>query len=489
VADPTPSPIVRILNEDVRNYHRWCTPSILTEQERIEDFYGSDVSISAGFFGTLVDHTGVFGEAERFAAQAFGADRTMFSVHGSSGSNFIVLRMLALERQDALVLVARNIHHSVINAIKAFGLDFRFLPTPYDPHFEALLPPSVDQVLEGLRRSPEALAVLYTSPTYEGLAAPTAEIADAVHAVSPSAMVLVDEAWGGHLGFHPSLPQSAMSAGADVCVQSTHKLAGGLQQTGLIHWHTDRVDSELMEEAYREYVTTSPSYHLLGSADAAVRALAAKGEELLGRSIERTDELKAALRAHPALAALDWMDDPAWLRSWDAHIGGEDLVKTTMGLSRYACSGYEVARALVDRGIVIEKAGINTITLITTFQLGPQAVPDTVAALGAVLDGRLLQGGAREPMPANPFGAIDDRPVMHPYHARRYAKSIGRAVPMREAIGHVAAEAVEVYPPGIPLVLEGFRVSADAVDYLLEARDRGGSIVARDTSLATLRVL
>jgi lysine decarboxylase len=116
-------------------------------------------------------------------------------------------------------------------------------------------------------------------------------------------------------------------------------------------------------------------------------------------------------------------------------------------------------------------------------------VPDTVAALGEVLDGQLLQGGAREPMPANPFGAIDDRPVMHPYHARRYAKSIGREVPMREAIGHVAAEAVEVYPPGIPLVLEGFRVSADAVDYLLEARDRGGSIVARDTSLATLRVL
>jgi lysine decarboxylase len=302
-------------------------------------------------------------------------------------------------------------------------------------------------------------------------------------------MVLVDEAWGGHLGFHPSLPQSAMSAGADVCVQSTHKLAGGLQQTGLIHWHTDRVDSELMEEAYREYVTTSPSYHLLGSADAAVRALAAKGEEVLGRSIERTEELKAALRAHPALEGLDWMDDPAWLGSWDAHIGGEDLVKTTAGLSRYACSGYEVARALVDRGIVIEKAGVNTITLITTFQLGPRAVPDTVAALGEVLDGQLLQGGAREPMPANPFGAIDDRPVMHPYHARRYAKSIGREVPMREAIGHVAAEAVEVYPPGIPLVLEGFRVSADAVDYLLEARDRGGSIVARDTSLATLRVL
>ena len=84
---------------------------------------------------------------------------------------------------------------------------------------------------------------------------------------------------------------------------------------------------------------------------------------------------------------------------------------------------------------------------------------------------------------------MDDRPVMHPYAARRYAKSVGREVPIREAVGHVAAESVEVYPPGVPLILEGFRVSADAVDYLLAARDEGGSIVARDTSLTTLRVL
>ena len=90
---PTPSPIVRVLNEHVTRYHRWCTPSILPDQERVEDFYASDVSISAGFFGTLVDHTGIFAEAEAFAAAAQGADRTMFSVHGSSGSNWIVLRL------------------------------------------------------------------------------------------------------------------------------------------------------------------------------------------------------------------------------------------------------------------------------------------------------------------------------------------------------------------------------------------------------------
>jgi Orn/Lys/Arg decarboxylase, major domain len=102
-ARPSLSPIVRVLNQDVGRFHRWCTPSILPEQERVEDFYASDVSISAGFFGPLVEHTGIFGAAERFAAEAQGADRTMFSC----------------------------------------------MPAPYEPRFEALLPPSVDQVVEG----------------------------------------------------------------------------------------------------------------------------------------------------------------------------------------------------------------------------------------------------------------------------------------------------------------------------------------------------
>jgi arginine/lysine/ornithine decarboxylase len=92
-------------------------------------------------------------------------------------------------------------------------------------------------------------------------------------------------------------------------------------------------------------------------------------------------------------------------------------------------------------------------------------------------------------MATNPFSAFDDRPVMHPYHARRYAKSVAHEVPIEDAIGRVAAEVVEVYPPGIPLILEGFRVSADAVRYLCEVRNMGGAIVARDTSLQTLRVI
>ena len=176
-------------------------------QERVEDFYASDVSISAGFFGTLVDHTGVFGEAERFAAAAQGADRTMFSVHGSSGSNWIVLRMLALERSGRAR--ARRAQHPPLGHQRAQGLRPRLpLPArrPTSRASRRCCRRASTRSPRGLRPLPRGARRLYTSPTYEGLAANTPRIAAAVHAASEHAMVIVDEAWGGHLHFHPELP-------------------------------------------------------------------------------------------------------------------------------------------------------------------------------------------------------------------------------------------------------------------------------------------
>ena len=414
----------------------------------------------------------------------------MFSVHGSSGSNWIVLRTLALERSDALVLVARNIHHSVINALKAFGLDFRFLPTPYEPRFEARAAARAPT-----RCSTRSRAIPRRSPS-STRARPTrawrptrARSSRAVHAASDHAMVIVDEAWGGHLRFHPELPESAMGAGADICVQSTHKLAGGLQQTGLIHWRDRprrlRADGGGLPRVRHDLA----SYHLLASADAAVRTLAARGEDELGRAIERTRELKAALRARAARPR------PPRRPRVAREPRRPRRPAATSSRRRSASAATTSAATTWPRrsssaGSSSRRPGVHTITLITTFQLGPDAVAETV------------DGAGRHPRPATACPATRAsrcRPTPSarsttarsstPTTARRYAKSIGHEVPLREAIGKVAAEEVEVYPPGIPLILEGFRVSADAVEYLIEARDKGGSIVARDTSLATLRVL
>ena len=245
-----------------------------------------------------------------------------------------------------------------------------------------------------------------------------------------------------------------------------------------------------MEEAYREYVTTSPSYHLLASADAAVRALAADGEAALGACIDRTRALKAALRERLPRAR------PPRRRGLDCgrarpNVAGCDLVKTTVGSRASTSRASTVAEALVERGIVVEKAGVQHADVHHDVPARRRArSPTRCDALAEVLAGHELPGGARRPAPGNPFAALDDRPVMHPYAARRYAKSIGHEVPLEEAVGQRRGRdrrGLSARHPADPRGLPRQRATPSAT--CCEARDMGGAIVARDTSLATLRVL
>ncbi|UJV43948.1 aminotransferase class I/II-fold pyridoxal phosphate-dependent enzyme [Streptomyces sp. AMCC400023] len=482
---PPKSPLVTALNELVRTQDRWCTPSILQDQHQVKNEY-DDVSVSVGALGSLLQHSIYFEEAEKFAAQVYGADRTFLSPHGSTGANAILLRMLALKRRDALVLVARNVHHSIINALKMFSIDFRFLPDPdYSSRFEAIMPPRITDVIAGLSRYPEALAVIYTSPTYEGLTADTVGISHVIHEFRPDLIIAVDEAWGGHLPFHSELPEAAMTSGADICVQSTHKMAGSLQQGALIHWNEERVDSITMGEAYREYVTTSPSYHLLGSVDASLRLLKERGREYLDGSIKRSATLREALAASlPALEILGVTNERQYSSSRRL-----DPIKTTLGLSRYGVSGFALAKNLAENGIIVERAGLNSVVLVTTFQLPDGAVDRAVNAVTESLQGKEVPEGRIKTLPRDPFGACSGPQNMRPYEVVRYANRLGVEVPLNEAIGRIAAESVELYPPGIPLLLEGYKVTREAVTYLQAALEEGAQLVARDPSLAGLRVL
>ncbi|QIP84665.1 decarboxylase [Streptomyces sp. Tu 2975] len=484
------SPLVNALNNLVRTQDRWCTPSILPDQHKVIDEY-DDVSVSAGSLGNLLQHSGHFRTAEEFAAKAYCADRTFLSPHGSTGANAIVLRMLALERRDALVLVARNVHHSIINALKMFSIDFRFLPNPrYDAHFDAILPPKMQDVRDGLNRYPETLAVIYTSPTYEGLGADTMGI---IHDIRENkdfrnVIVAVDEAWGGHLPFFPSyvhLPKAAMEEGADIAVQSTHKMAGSLQQGALLHWHSGRVNDAIMEEAYREYVTTSPSYHLLGSVDAALRLLDERGPRYLGISIELSESLRAGLAQNlPRLEILRLTDDESL---FDYSCIGIDPTKTTLGLSAYDVSGFELAQTLADNGVIVERAGLNSVVLVTTFQLHDGAVDRAVNAITNALRGKEIKGTKR--LLDNPFSAAGNWQKMRPYEVVRYANYLSQEVPLSDAVGSIAAESVELYPPGVPILLEGYEVTREAIDYLRGALNEKAHLVARDSNLGTLRVL
>ncbi len=477
------SKLVDFLNREVKKYIRWCTPSVILEAERVEDIYGTDVSASLSIHGIPGESSGIFHEAQEKAARLYGADMTLFSVHGSTGSVYVAMRYLSLAYGTPLVLVTRNIHVSVQNACEDFGIRYRFIPSQYDEELDAFIPPTPEDVEEALRKHPEANAVLISNPTYEGLSCKLREIVARIRNFSREILVIVDEAWGSHFRFSDRLPETAMEAGADISIQSTHKQGGSLQQTGMIHWKRDRVDSDLMMEAYRGYMTTSPSFHLMASLDAARSYLERNGRKAVESVIKKAEMLRERLKEIPNLKI---MDDEL-LDKWRDRISGWDLTKTQVILTSYDTTGFQLDLLLQEKyRVVPETSNYNSILFMATFQLREEDISATAEAVRRALSEiRTVRNKEllRPPLRADP-------PVIDPYIVRRMPKRIiSRRVPLRLAPGMISAENITPYPPGVPILIRGFRISAEDINYLLTVKRNGGILLAKDPSLATVEVI
>jgi lysine decarboxylase len=167
---------------------------------------------------------------------------------------------------------------------------------------------------------------------------------------------------------------------------------------------------------------------------------------------------------------------------------GLDATKLTMRVSDYRITGYQLEAALNKHGIVCEKATAHTLTLLATFQLTDTAVAETARAIAGVLSTVPLR---RHPLPrsTDPFATMRSAPRLSPTAVSRAARQRARPVPLSEAVGMVCAELIEVYPPGIPILSEGFEITAESIDFLRHAAAAGARIVARDQELDTVLVI
>jgi arginine decarboxylase len=277
-----------------------------------------------------------------------------------------------------------------------------------------------------------------------------------------------------------------MSTTVDFCVTSLHKEGGAVQGTSVLLWNNEGIEVELVRAASDQLASTSPSFPLLASAGEAVRGLASQcGEDQLGRCIRRARELRVRLRS--ALPALRFIDDPG--REAAMRTVEYDPLKLTLGFHAYRSSGFEVQRALNERGIVVEKAGLATVTLLVTLQLPDRAEETLTDALLEILAGRERVDEPAPQLPTNPFAALDDAPFVSPRAATDAMFSRADRVHLDEAAGRVACQRVEVYPPGIPILLPGFIVRPDAVRYLLTAIDLGANIATTGTWTGEVAVL
>ena len=241
-------------------------------------------------------------QAQRLAAEAWGARRTWFLLNGASQGNHVAC--LALVHLGDEIVVQRNAHSSTVDGLIISGLRPRFVQPELDPDLRiahCVTPEALDR---GPRpRRPAAVGAHVTSPTYFGAVADVQSLVEVAH--SHGVPLVVDEAWGAHLAFHPDLPVHALAAGADLVISSTHKIVGSLTQSAMVHVGGDLIEDHLVDRAVTLTESTSPNSLLCGSLDAARRLAATRGRELLGETIEGLAAAREAIRALPGLDVLD----------------------------------------------------------------------------------------------------------------------------------------------------------------------------------------
>ena len=419
-----------------------------------------------------------FQQAQLMAAEAWGARRSWFLVNGASQGNHVAL--LALAHTGRELVVQRNAHSSTIDALVVSGLRPTFVAPEIDPELgiaNCTTPQALDRALS---ETPGAVGATIVSPTYFGAVADVEGLAEVAHARGVA--LIVDEAWGAHFPFHPDLPAPALSLGADLVVSSTHKVVGSVTQSAIVHLGDGGlVDEEVVDRCVTLLESTSPSSLLSGSLDAARRLAVTRGQELLTRTLAGLHELRAAVRDVPGLDVLDerLVGAPG--------VHGYDPLRVVIDVRGTGATGYQLARRIRERNdLFLELAGENVIVAVfgmaeDVAASGARLVAALRDAVDSLPDPRARTREAFAPPP--PWGEL----VMTPRDAFLGPQEV---VPAADAVGRLAAESLAAYPPGIPNVLPGERLTAETLDYVREALEAGGSLRgASDRELRTIRAV
>ena len=415
-------------------------------------------------------------EAERLAAQAWGADRAWLLGNGSTAGN--LAWCLATLADGDEVVVARDAHTSILTGLVLSGARPVWVPPRLEPGSGLPLGIEPAAVDAALALHPSARHVVLSSPGYSGTCTDVAAVVDVAR--QHAAGVYVDQAWGALLGFHPDLPPAALAAGADAAVVSLHKLGTALS-SGALLLAGPGAQSERIEAAVRATQTTSPLLPLLASVDAARRDLAVAGHGRVEAALTAARGLAARLRAVPGLAVTG-----SELAGGSA-VAVRDPLKLVVDVSGLGRTGWAVEEELRARGVVPEGADARRV-----FGVIGALEPDPGRTAGELL--RALRrvaaaGPARRPRAALPawFPPLTTEPELTPRQAHQ-ARSV--PVPLAAAAGRVAAERAVPYPPGVPVLLPGETVGADTVELLAAIRAAGGHVHGcADPSGRTLRVV
>ena len=414
----------------------------------------------------------VIREAEILAADAFGASHAFLMVGGTTSS--VQSMVLSCCKHGDKIILPRNVHRSVINSLVLCGAIPVYVNPEVDCRLGISLGMSRDQVRKAIEENPDEVAVLVNNPTYYGICSDIRAIVKMAH--EAGMLCLADEAHGTHFYFGDNMPVSAMKAGADMAAVSMHKSGGSLTQSSLL-----LIGENVSERHVRQIInltqTTSGSYLLMSSLDISRRNLALRGKEVFRKVVEMAEYAREEINAVGGYYAYG-----RELINGDS-IFDFDPTKLSVHTRDIGLAGIEVYDILRDEyDIQIEFGDIGNILAYLSIGDRMQELERLVSALAEIKrrykkdpDGLLSQE------------YIDPEVVCSPQEAFYSQK---KSIPINESSGFVCSEFVMCYPPGIPILAPGERITEDIINYIQYAKAKGCSMTgSEDPDINNINVL
>lgn len=448
-----------------------------SELVSMPDPFKMDITEITGF-DNLHNATGIIKECAIEAARIFGADETCLLVNGSTAG--VMAAICGATHSGDKVLVARNVHRSVINALYLGQLNPEYI-FPEMKYPEAGIYGAVksEDIEEAFKGSNDIKAVIITSPTYEGIVSDISAISEIVHRYG--AVLIVDQAHGAHFGFNEEFPESAVRQGADAVITSVHKTLPALTQTALLHINRGRIDADRVKMFWNMFQSTSPSYILMGSIDNCVTILKEKGDYLFKKYVERLKKLRNEIDKLKYINLL-----PV-----------DDISKIVLLVN----DGGEFARQLRQiYKIELEMASEKYVIAMTS-------MGDTDEGYARFLQALREMDREEYQIQSAGFQSIDDnmkckdgqcsgvqysgvqssnRELVHPEIAMSIYEALNSPTEMSDfdnSVGRIAGEAVCIYPPGINLVNPGEVITEGVVNALKAGLKDGLEILGMSEDL------
>ncbi len=469
-----PSPIVdKLKKRSSENRTAFHMPGHKGKNEFLPfDLFSFDITETDGF-DNLHNPSGIIAESRKLCAETFGADVSFYLVNGSTSG--IMAAVCALCKDGDKILVGRNCHKSVYSGIILAGAEPVYI-TPEKTFFDTFGVVSKEDIKRALSENTDIKAAIFTSPSYEGFCMDVKGAADILH--KKNIPLIIDEAHGAHFGFSREFPESALSLGADIAVQSIHKTLPALTQCSLLHLKKGIVDIKKVEETVSMFTSTSPSYIFMASIDNCQNLLSEKHNVLFK---EYADNLKRFYENTKKLKKLKILLKAEGL---------EEISAYDMDFGKIICLVENKNINYVEKilkkyyNIDVEMKGTNHILFMTSvcddrknFELLEKALFD--------IDKNIDPPFSKENITVNPFPSpVCSMTPKEAFGAER------KKVSFKDSIGLVCAEYVIPYPPGIPLLVPGEVITPSVAECVNACLESGIEIIGcEDKRLMKINII